>query len=386
MTVSVPPSEHPVVTVVVIAWRLAAPLRDAIASVVASQDAPEYEVVVVLNGVADEVRAVLADEVDGVSVVDLGYNTGYGYAANRGAAAARGDHLLFLNDDAELAPDAMRTLVASMAVPTSTERPVGAAAALMLNADGTVQEAGSRMLGTAGTVQLGAGMTIEEARTAGMLRRRPIDYGSGAALLVRADLFRSIGGHDARYRPAYFEDADLAFRLRGYGYDVVLEPDAVAVHASGASTAKDRRFRDFAGEHAGRAFIDRWSVVLEGAPQTDDGLDRLCPVPRVKEAPAAEFAPQAEDPAQVALAIGADYQAWLNRQLDECRTSHGRLVAELEEARAEWGHWHDRAEELGSHAHELNLQLVDLESRGPIRLARWRVGVARRKRSERRAG
>ena len=56
---------------------------------------------------------------------------------------------------------------------------------------------------------------------------REVDYCSGAALLVPRALFASLDGFDPRYAPAYFEDSDLAFRLREAGYKVLYEPRAV---------------------------------------------------------------------------------------------------------------------------------------------------------------
>lgn len=385
VTVSIPRCEQPSVSVIILAWRLGAPLVEAIKSVIASESAPPFEVIVVLNGASADVRRTFSAEVSGAIEISLEHNTGYGYACNRAASVARGEYLLFLNDDATLEPDALEVLLSSAQLGLGeSKQKVGAVAAMLMNPDGTVQEAGSRILEDGGTVQLGAGLSLPDAADRGLLSRRPIDYGSGAALLVDAALFRRLGGHDPRYRPAYFEDVDLAFRMRASGHEVILEPAAVAVHAAGASTVDDRRFRDFAGDHAGRAFIARWGDVLVNAARADDPVDRICAVPTSSE-PFDRAMPD-EDPVEVAFDIARNYEHWLNEALDRCRDAHAELETDLTHARAEWQHWHDTAQEYGARSHELFLRLQNLEQRNLIGIARWRLGVARRRRLEKQSG
>lgn len=385
MTVSIPSCDRPTVSVIILAWRLGDPLVEAIKSVVASEGAPPFEVIVVLNGASADVRRTFAAEIAGAVEISLDHNTGYGYACNRAASVARGEYLLFLNDDATLAPDALDALVSCARNGLSEpDLQVGAVAAMLMNPDGTVQEAGSRILADAATIQLGAGLTLVEAADQGLVSRRPIDYGSGAALLVDAALFRRLGGHDPRYRPAYFEDVDLAFRMRASGYHVILEPQALVVHAAGSSTVEDRRFRDFAGDHAGRAFIARWGDVLVDAARAEDPIERICHVPTSAQ-PLDQPMPE-EDPVEVAFAIARDYGHWLNEALDRCRDTHAELEVDLAHARAEWQRWHDAAQEYGARSHELHLRIQNLEQRNLIGIAKWRLGVARRRRVEKQGG
>ena len=90
---------------------------------------------------------------------------------------------------------------------------VGAAVPLYVYPDGRVQEAGSA-LDSEGAPLLGDGDDPElfEHRFP-----RTVDYGSAACLLVRADLFAEVEGFDPAYSPAYYEDADLCFKLASKG-------------------------------------------------------------------------------------------------------------------------------------------------------------------------
>jgi glycosyltransferase involved in cell wall biosynthesis len=68
---------------------------------------------------------------------------------------------------------------------------------------------------------------------------REVDFGSAAALLVRTDVWRSLGGFDDRFAPGYYEDADLCFAARAAGWRVVYEPRATVIHVEGASMGTD---------------------------------------------------------------------------------------------------------------------------------------------------
>lgn len=375
--------ERPIVSVIIVTWRLGSSIRETLVSIADSVRPPAFEIIVVSNGAGDASRAAIADSSVDV-VVDLEVNTGYGYACNAGAAAASPDaeYLLFFNDDAIAAPDMIRNLVES-AERSLDGRRVGAVAAVLLNEDGTIQEAGSRVLGDAGTVQFGAGATIADAEAQGLLRRREIDYGSGAALLIRRDAFTRLGGYDPRYTPAYFEDVDLAFRLRSDGCPTILEPTARAVHRAGASTQTEPRFREFAASRSGTAFTARWAQTLADAPTATDPVDDLCPAPALAEDDDVVAVPDGRAPMVVARTIMQDYASWLNRRLDDCEATADSMRTALDATREEARLATERAAEIGRRAAELSERLNELEHRGIVGIARWRVGAMMRHRAAR---
>ena len=57
--------------------------------------------------------------------------------------------------------------------------------------------------------------------------------------MIRADLWREIGGFDELYAPAYCEDSDLAFEVRRHGCRVVYQPQSVVTHFEGISNGTD---------------------------------------------------------------------------------------------------------------------------------------------------
>jgi GT2 family glycosyltransferase len=350
--VALPVTASPTVSVVVLSWRLGAELLSCLAALAGQVGAPPFEVVLVQNGASPAARAA-ASQVTGAVVVDLPENAGFGGGCAAGAARARGTSLVFLNDDAVVDRGWLAALAARADAP---DRPV-AVGSLLLDSDGRVQEAGSRVLSSAGTLQHGRGATLDEARALGLLESRPVDYCSAAALWVERSAFDLVGGFDELFTPAYFEDVDLQFRLRlRLGRSVVVEPSAVAHHASGASTGSDPLYREFLGLRNGRAFSARWAATLADAPTADAPLDELCTVREPLLAPASTDRVaddgSADDDTRLAdphPAVAADYLRWLSGEvsrlradlvvaaervegLDALRSDHADLQAEHHEA------------------------------------------------------
>jgi glycosyltransferase involved in cell wall biosynthesis len=99
-------------------------------------------------------------------------------------------------------------------------------------ADGSLQEAGCITFSDGSTIGYGRG---QDPQASEFQFVRDVDFCSGAFMLVRADLWRSLDGFDSRYAPAYYEDTDFCLRVREAGYRVVYEPNAVMLHVEGGS-------------------------------------------------------------------------------------------------------------------------------------------------------
>ena len=68
---------------------------------------------------------------------------------------------------------------------------------------------------------------------------REVDYCSGACLMIPKSLFESLGGFDPKYAPAYYEDTDLAFKVRRYGLKVLYQPLSQVIHYEGVTGGTD---------------------------------------------------------------------------------------------------------------------------------------------------
>jgi glycosyltransferase involved in cell wall biosynthesis len=170
---------------------------------------------------------------------------------------ARGQYLLFLNNDTLVKPGWLDELVQTFEqVPN-----VGIAGSKLLFPDGKLQEAGGIIWRLGDGWNWGRGRDPNEPAFSFL---RDADWVSGAALMIERPLFEQLGGFDEYYAPAYYEDTDLAFRVRALGKRVVVQPASEIVHLEGVSAGTDtsgpgmKRFQVV--NHA--KFYRRWKDTL----------------------------------------------------------------------------------------------------------------------------
>jgi GT2 family glycosyltransferase len=220
-------------------------------------DFSETEVIVVDDGSADETLRVLSHFEGFVRVVVNEKNLGFVGACNRGAEAARGRYLVFLNNDTVVLPGWLSHLVET----AEADVRVGAVGSLFLYPDGRIQEAGAIVWRDGTLYHYGWGRSPDEKK---YIFAREVDYCSGASLLVRRDLFERLGGFDDRYSPAYFEDADLCFGVRSLGFKVVYQPASRLVHYEGATAGTDSGSGVKQYQIVNRwKFYEKWRDLLE---------------------------------------------------------------------------------------------------------------------------
>jgi GT2 family glycosyltransferase len=163
--------------------------------------------------------ALAAGEISpNVRTVHPGTNLGYTGAANLAAREARGEWLFFLNPDAVAASDCLERLLEAADGPD-----VAVVGAQVLLPDGRIN-AGENPTNIAGISWSGGYGRPRERKPA-----RDTASVSGAALLVRRDVFLRIGGL-CPFFFMYLDDADLAWRVRLGGMRVRYCPEAVVVH------------------------------------------------------------------------------------------------------------------------------------------------------------
>ncbi|MGH9264627.1 MAG: glycosyltransferase family 2 protein [Acidimicrobiales bacterium] len=254
--VTFPVVERPLVSIVVVTYGGFDWVLGALQAVVDHTD-PCYEVIVVDNASPDGTGPRLRDPVAGATIVLNDDNVGFGAGANQGALLAVGRHLFFLNSDAFVQPGWLPPLLALL----DDDPTVGAAVSCLVEPDGTLQEAGGLVgaNGYAGQLGMGADAASPEFRF-----RRQVDFGSGAALLVRRSEFLAVGGFHPGYVMGYFEDVDLCLELTRRGLRTVYEPASVVSHLRGASTDPDEALRRATASHA--VFVRRWAQELDRRP------------------------------------------------------------------------------------------------------------------------
>jgi GT2 family glycosyltransferase len=256
--VVIPAVEHPDISIVMVTYGQWPVVRQAIETLVANTDA-QYELIVVDNSSPDGTGDELARWVSGARLVRLPRNVGFGPGANLGASHAVGHYLCFLNSDAFVQPGWLDPLLTALDLPAT-----GAAIPMVLDPDGTLQEAGS-LLGRDGTtLPIGHGESAEQAAYG---FHRIVDYGSAVCLVMRRSTFVDVGGFDPRYEIAYYEDVDLALSLAEVGQSWRFEPASVVRHVRHGSSSHAIATELMLANR--RRFVERWAHVLDNRPPLD---------------------------------------------------------------------------------------------------------------------
>jgi GT2 family glycosyltransferase len=197
--------------------------RDRLAALLPSLRAQSRPagVVVADNGSNDGSKELLEEEFAEVELIELGENVGFGPALNRAVAATAGDPIVLLNNDVVCEPRFLEALL----------EPAAAGAEMVAGV--LLSERDPRTIDSAGTIAdrtlMGFDYLNGEPREAAGTAAAPLGPTGGAGLYSRA-AFEAVGGFDERIF-LYYEDLDLALRLRAQGARCELAPAAAAVHA-----------------------------------------------------------------------------------------------------------------------------------------------------------
>jgi N-acetylglucosaminyl-diphospho-decaprenol L-rhamnosyltransferase len=218
------------IAIAIISYNTAPLLRRCLTSVVAYTRGP---VLVIDNHSTDGSAELVRREFAEVPL-KVEENRGYGAAANRAIDELQTRYVLLLNADTELTSGAAEALAA------------------YLDEHTTVGIAGPRLVTAAGIFDPSAhafprplALLLQESGVKRLLRighrnewrARSADWILGAALMIRREAFRAVGGFDEGYF-LYQEEVDLCHRLRQAGWDVHYAPVATVLHVGGASTSQ----------------------------------------------------------------------------------------------------------------------------------------------------
>jgi GT2 family glycosyltransferase/glycosyltransferase involved in cell wall biosynthesis len=181
------------------------------------------------------VAAHLAD-IPGLALRANAQNLGFLRNVNAAAREATGEHLVLLNNDTVVEAGWLEALLAIV----DRDPEVGLVGARLIEPDGRLQEAGVIMYRDGAGVPYGRG---DDPDRHPYRYVREVDCVSGSCLLVRRSAWEGVGGFDEAYAPAFFEEYDLAYRLRRAGHRVVYQPAARIHHAGSATYGIETRDR-----------------------------------------------------------------------------------------------------------------------------------------------
>ena len=228
--------------------------------------------IVVVDDASSDATGVWLDELSSgesrIRVLRNTTNRGFLHSVTRGAEAADGDMLLFLNNDTVLLPGWLPPLLRVFA----ERKDAGAVGGRLLYPDGRLQEAGGLVFADGSAWKLGYGELDPEASIYSYLRE--VDYCSGCLLATPRALFEELGGFDKRYAPGFYEDTDYCLAVRKHGLRVIYQPESTIVHAEGgtAGTDLERGPKRYQVVNQ-KKFERKWRKELRQQPRRPDVLD-----------------------------------------------------------------------------------------------------------------
>ncbi len=222
-----------------------------------------YEVIVVDDCSTDSTPESVGN-LSGVIYLRAGSNAGFINSCNRGAAAARGKYLVFLNNDTTVTDGWLTALH-----DTFHQQPrAGLVGSKLVYPDGRLQEAGGIIWRDGSGWNRGK---FQDADRPEFNYLREVDYCSAASVMIPKSLFDELGGFDTKYAPAYYEDTDLAFKVAQRGLSVLYQPLSVVIHHEGITSGTDLSAGAKKYQEINRsAFTSTWSEVLAVKPANGD--------------------------------------------------------------------------------------------------------------------
>ncbi len=251
--------DHPEVSLIIPVHNHLELTQSCLASLLSHRNEIAFEIIVVDDASTDGSHAFLSG-LKGLHLFRMAEQSGYVLASNKGASEARGKMLVFLNNDTVVQAGWLEALLNLFEQFPDT----GIAGAKLLYPNGLLQEAGGAVFKDGSVCNIGR---FEQADNARFNYVREVDYVSGATLAIRKNVFAQLNGFDTHFAPGYFEDTDLAMRVRATGLKIRYTPFSNVVHQEGATsgTSLESGMKAFQTPHQEK-FFERWQQTLASYP------------------------------------------------------------------------------------------------------------------------
>lgn len=230
-TCAVPCAAAPKVSIVIPVYNQFNYTYNCVKSIVDTVRDIPYEVIIGDDMSTDATRKI-TKILPGVRVNINKTDHGFVMNCNRAAALAKGQYLVFLNNDTVVRENWLSSLAAVL----DKDSKAGMVGSKLLYDEERCQEAGGIIWSDATGWNYGREQTKFGPEVNYL---KEVDYVSGASLMIRKSLWDDIGGFDERFIPAYYEDTDLAFSVRKLGYKVMFQPRSEVFHFEGISNGTD---------------------------------------------------------------------------------------------------------------------------------------------------
>jgi len=220
--------------------------------------------VIVLEDCSNDTEIDRLANVPGLLYMRHSKNLGYLRSNNSAADFAKGEYLHLLNNDTQVTSGWLDAMLEVF----RTRPDCGLVGSKLVFPDGRLQEAGAIIWNDASGRNFGR---EDNPSNPEFNYLRETDFCAGASLLVRRDFFDELGRFDELYVPAYFEDTDLAFKVRAAGRKLYYQPKSTVVHYEGVSHgAGGTGIKQTCMVANQRKFLEKWREALDRENFPDD--------------------------------------------------------------------------------------------------------------------
>jgi riboflavin kinase/FMN adenylyltransferase len=224
----------PRVTVAILNFNTRELLRQYLPGVLQT-DYPNLEVAVIDNGSEDGSAELIRTHFPQIQFIQLDRNFGFAGGYNKGLESLAADYFVLLNSDVEVESGWLRPLIEAL----EKNPKAGAAQPFILDYH---QRDQFEYAGAAGGLIDFLGYPFSRGRIFSTVEKNegqydyqePVFWASGAAFVIRAALFRQLGGFDSDYF-AHLEEIDLCWRLQRSGYEILVVPESKVYHIGGGT-------------------------------------------------------------------------------------------------------------------------------------------------------
>lgn len=236
-----------------------------------------YEIIIIYNGkdkseffdVIQKWKKIYKDRLT-IERQDIPFN--YSRLNNYGAKVARGEYLLFLNDDTEvISKNWMESMLQHAQRPST-----GTVGAKLLYPDNNLQHAGV-ILGIDGIASAPFSNKNEKSLNGHYYPGTVMNYSvlTGACLMMKKSIFGEVGGFDEQYK-IEFNDYDLCLKIKSKGYNNVYTPEAVLYHYE--SYSRGSKYRNLKSilqyQKEKKKFVNKWKDYIQNDPCYNPNLSK----------------------------------------------------------------------------------------------------------------
>lgn len=249
----------PLVSIITVNFRQAA-LTCALLRSLGQCEYPQLEVIVVDNGSQQDVSSLFEEHYPGVQTIISKENLGFAGGNNLGLAQASGKFLFLVNNDAEVAPGAIRTLVDTF----QQDATIGVVAPKIRYHEqpDIIQYAGFTPVHPLTARNLTIGQGDKDDGQYDQLRDTP--YAHGAAMMISREALGQVGPMPPVYF-LYYEELDWCVQIRKAGFRILFQPQAVVYHKESVSVGAQSPMQTYYLHRNRLLFMQRnapwWSVA-----------------------------------------------------------------------------------------------------------------------------